>query len=38
MGLIEDIPSCEELCSRMVADAESILLEKVRMVVPKPRL
>lgn len=33
VGLIDDIPSCQELCSRMVAEAEEILEEKMKMVV-----
>lgn len=31
MGLIDDIPTCQELCDRMVADAEKIIGEMASM-------
>jgi NADH:quinone reductase (non-electrogenic) len=33
MGLINDIPTCEELVSRIVADAEEIIVEKLAGMV-----
>jgi hypothetical protein len=29
VGLIDDIPSCEELVARIVADAEAIISERL---------
>jgi NAD(P)H-dependent flavin oxidoreductase YrpB (nitropropane dioxygenase family) len=34
VGLIDDIPSCEELVHRMVADAEQIIGERLRKILP----
>jgi NAD(P)H-dependent flavin oxidoreductase YrpB (nitropropane dioxygenase family) len=33
VGLIDDIPTCDVLCSRMVKEAEDILVDRVRMIV-----
>ncbi|KAI8089271.1 2-nitropropane dioxygenase [Halteromyces radiatus] len=39
MGLINDIPTCQELVSRIVVDAETIITKRLNsMVVPKSRL
>ncbi|KAJ3136661.1 hypothetical protein HDU89_002271 [Geranomyces variabilis] len=41
VGLINDIPSCEELCTRMVKDAEEIIVGKLGKMVssaPKSKL
>ena len=34
VGLIDDIPSCEELVHRIVADAEQIIGERLRQILP----
>ena len=34
VGLIDDIPSCEELVHRIVADAEKIIGERLRQILP----
>ena len=34
IGLIDDIPSCEELVHRIVADAEQIIGERLRQILP----
>jgi nitronate monooxygenase len=33
IGLIDDIPSCEELISRIVSDAEAIIHERLDKMV-----
>jgi len=33
VGLIDDIPSCEELVARIVADAEAIISERLTAVM-----
>ncbi|TPX72943.1 nitronate monooxygenase [Spizellomyces sp. 'palustris'] len=39
VGLIDDIPACKDLCEKMVADAESIITERLnKMVVSKSKL
>ncbi|KAJ3017492.1 hypothetical protein HKX48_003520 [Thoreauomyces humboldtii] len=39
VGLIDDIPTCKDLCERMSADAEKIIVERLgKMVVPKSKL
>ena len=39
MGLIDDIPTCKVLVSRMVAEAEAIIAGRLpRMLVPPSRL
>ncbi|KAI8333844.1 2-nitropropane dioxygenase [Chlamydoabsidia padenii] len=39
MGLINDIPTCQDLCARIVADAEAIITKRLNsMVVAKAHL
>jgi nitronate monooxygenase len=39
MGLINDIPTCQDLCTRIVADAEAIITSRLNsMVVAKAHL
>ena len=33
VGLIEDIPSCDELIQRIVADAEEIISDRLALVL-----
>lgn len=37
-GLIEDVPSCEELLTRMERDAEEVLLRGAAMVKRESKL
>ena len=38
MGLIDDIPSCAELLSRMEKDAERVILENAKLVKRESKL
>lgn len=38
MGLIEDVPTCKELVSRIVAEAEDVLNNKVAPMLPRSKL
>jgi NAD(P)H-dependent flavin oxidoreductase YrpB (nitropropane dioxygenase family) len=35
VGLIDDIPTCEVLCSRMVSEAEAIILDRASLIKSK---
>lgn len=38
LGLIEDVPSCAELLSRMERDAERIILDNAKLVKRESKL
>ena len=39
MGLIDDVPTCDELIKRMVRDAETIIKQRMNsLVIPRSRL
>lgn len=38
MGLIHDIPTCDELLKRIEKEAETALREKLALVVPQSKL
>ncbi|KAK3279568.1 hypothetical protein CYMTET_12552 [Cymbomonas tetramitiformis] len=38
MGLIDDVPTCKELCERMVQEAESIINDRLPRMVIKSKL
>lgn len=38
MGLINDIPTCDVLVSRIEKEAETALKERLALLVPEPKL